>query len=202
MFSGPRATRYRIAWMLALAVPLSVSPASVELIDASGASAPTSALNCRGGPSNSLSVSGDVINPQSFDLKSLRAFEPSTTVRDDFIREPSAASGEFTGVLLWDLLNKVGIKINPKVKNDLDRKYVVVIGTDCYQAVFAMSEIDPSAGGSTQITVAYAQWINGQETSLAGNGFARLIVPGDKKGARRVSNIAQIQVVSVPAPAP
>lgn len=165
-------------------------------------SASSAVLDCKGGVSKSFGVSGDVNNPQSFTLQTLQAFKPSTTVQDDFVRGSSAISGEFAGVLLWDLLNKVGIDINPKVKNDLDRKYVVVTGTDCYQAVFAMSELDPSASGATQITVAYAQWISGQETSLASNGFARLIVTGDKKGARRVSNIAQIQVVSVSPPTP
>jgi hypothetical protein len=65
-----------------------------------------------------------------------------------------------------------------------------------------MSELDTEIAGGTQITIAYGQWINGHEASLGSDGFARLILPGDKKGARSVSNVAQIQVVSVRPPTP
>jgi hypothetical protein len=152
-------------------------------------------FTCDGGVSTSFDVTGDVINPQSFNLPGLEALTPSITVQDYFVAGSSTSQGEFTGVLLWDLLNDVGIEVNPTVKNDLDRKYVVVTGTDCYQAVFAMGELDPAVGGADQITIGYAQWVNHQETSLGGNGFARILVPGDKKGARLVSNIAHIQVI-------
>jgi hypothetical protein len=159
-------------------------------------------FTCDGGVSTSFDVTGDVINPQTFYLKNLQAITPSTTVQDYFVAGSSTTQGEFSGVLLWDLLNLVGVQVNPAIKNDLDRKYIVVTGTDCYQGVFSMAEIDPSLSGSDQVTVAYAQWVNGEPTGLGSNGFARIIIPADKKGARRVSNIAHIQVVSVPPPTP
>src|SRR5215831_5025665 len=59
----------------------------------------------------------------------------------------------------------------------------------CYQSVFGAGEIDPFFGGS-QIMVAYET--GGQ--SLSHNGFARIVVPGDKAGGRFVSNIAKIEV--------
>jgi hypothetical protein len=65
-----------------------------------------------------------------------------------------------------------------------------------------MDELDPTLSGSEQVTVAYAQWVNGQPTGLGTHGFARIIIPADKKGARRVSNIAHIRIVSVPPPTP
>jgi hypothetical protein len=196
--------RHRLPGLLALFLLLTACPAVAH---DNNAWAPTpvptpSALTCDGGVSTSFDVIGDVTNPQSFNLQSLQAFTPSTTVQDYFVAGSSATLGEYNGALLWDLLKSAGIEVNPSVKNDLDRKYVVVTGTDCYQAVLAMSELDPSIAGSTQATIAYGQWVNGQDTSLAGNGFARLILPGDKKGARSVSNVAQIQVVSVPPPTP
>jgi hypothetical protein len=55
--------------------------------------------------------------------------------------------------------------------------------------VFDVGEIDPFFGGS-QIMIAYAT--GGQ--SLGSAGFARIVVPGDKKGGRFVSNIASIEV--------
>jgi len=159
-------------------------------------------FTCDGGVSTSFDVTGDVVSPQTFYLKNLQAITPATTVQDYFVAGSSTSQGEYSGVLLWDLLNLVGIQVNPAVKNDLDRKYIVVTGTDCYQGVFSMGEIDPTLSGSDQVTIAYAQWVSGQETGLGSNGFARIIIPADKKGARRVSNIAHIQVISVPAPTP
>ena len=167
--------------------------------DSHGSPAPTSfAVTCKGGVSDSFGVSGDITNPQSFDLQKLRALRPSSAVDDYFIRGSSAKSGQFGGNALWDLLNETGIRTEPAVKNSLDRKYVVVTGTDCYQAVFAMGELDPALRGAAQTIVAYERWVNGHEASLGDDGFARLIVPGDKAGTRRVSNIAEIQVLSVP----
>ena len=104
----------------------------------------------------------------------------------------SVAPEAFTGVLLWDLLNKPpvsGIVTNPAIKNDILHKVVIVTGTDCYQTVFGAGEFDPFFGGS-QIMVAYAT--GGQ--SLGSAGFARIVVPGDKAGGRFVSNIASIEV--------
>jgi len=159
-------------------------------------------FKCSGGASTSFDITGAVLNPQSFNLQSLEAMKPSTTVWDYFGGGPPARPGEFEGVLLWDLLDDAVIAINPAVKNDLGRKYIVVTGTDCYQAVFAMGELDPALGGTDQVTIAYAQWINGHESPLGSDGFARIIVPGDKAGARSVRNIAHIQVMSVPASVP
>lgn len=193
--------RTRAPGLLALLLLITACPAIAH--DSYVPAPPTPPVfTCDGGASTSFDVTGDVINPQSFNLQSLEALSPSITVQDYFVAGSSTSQGEFTGVLLWDLLNDVGIEVNPTVKNDLERKYVVVTGTDCYQAVFAMGELDPTVGGTDQVTIGYAQWVNHQETSLGSNGFARILVPGDKKGARLVSNIAHIQVISVPAPTP
>jgi hypothetical protein len=113
-------------------------------------------LTCDGGVSSSFDLCGDVTYSRTFYLQNLQAITPATTVQDYFVAGSSTTQGEYSGVLLWDLLNLVGIQVNPAVKNDLDRKYIVVTGTDCYQAVFAMGEIDPTLAGSDQVTVAYA----------------------------------------------
>jgi hypothetical protein len=194
--------RIRASGLLALVLLLTACPAIAHDNSYNPLPPTPPAFTCDGGVSTSFDVTGDVVNPQSFNLQSLQAFTPSTTVWDYFVAGTSTSQGEFNGVLLWDLLNSVGIEVNPTVKNDLDRKYVVVTGTDCYQAVFAMGELDPTIAGTNQITIAYGQWVNGQSIPLGSTGFARVIVPSDKKGARLVSNVAHIQVISVPAPTP
>ena len=63
-------------------------------------------------------------------------------------------SQSFSGVLLWDLLQSVGIVVNPNIKNDILRKTIVVTGSDGYKSVFTAGEIAPNFGGN-QIMVAY-----------------------------------------------
>src|SRR5499427_6607109 len=153
-------------------------------------SAPLQAA-CPGGVSASFTVSGEVTKRASFNLNELEQF-PSAQANVTYFAAGSVVSESFTGVLLWDLLNNSpvnGIVTNPNVKNDILHKVVVVTGTDCYQSVFGAGEIDPFFGGS-QIMVAYET--GGQ--SLGNNGFARIVVPGDKAGGRFVSNIAKIEV--------
>jgi len=147
---------------------------------------------CPGGVSTSFTVSGDVNNRSVFNLSKLQQFPPAQA-NVTYFAAGSVQTESFTGVLLWDLLNDPpvnGIVTNPNIKNDILHKVVIVTGTDCYQSVFGAGEFDPSFGAS-QIMVAYAT--GGQ--SLGDDGFARIVVPGDKQGGRFVSNIAAIEVL-------
>jgi hypothetical protein len=146
---------------------------------------------CPGGVSSSFEVSAQVANPGTFNLSKLEQFAPAQA-NVTYFAAGSVVTESFTGVLLWDLLNNPpvgGIVTNPNVKNDILHKVIIVTGTDCYQSVFGAGEFDPSFGGS-QIMVAYAT--GGQ--SLGADGFARIVVPGDKQGGRFVSNIAKIEI--------
>lgn len=86
--------------------------------------------------------------------------------------------------------------LNPGVKNDQNRKVILVTGSDCYQQAYSMGELVPAIGGQHQIIVAYAK----DGVLLPSEGFARIINPGDKSGARNVSNIIRIQVIDPPLP--
>jgi len=141
-----------------------------------------------GGYSSSFEVTGDVKQSQTFTQATLEALTPVTTVDDFFVTGAGTTSGQYTGVGLWALLNAVGLKKGLNLANE----YIIVTGSDCYQLVFSMAEIDPALGGTQDVIVAY---------DLAGaaldptQGFARLIIPGDKLGARRVYWIVEIQVL-------
>jgi hypothetical protein len=152
---------------------------------------------CPGGVSNSFTVSGDVTNRAVFNLNNLEQFAPAQA-NVTYFAAGSVVTESFTGVQLWDLLNNPpvgGIVTNPNVKNDILHKVVIVTGTDCYQSVFGAGEFDPFFGGG-QIIIAYAT--GGQ--SLGNDGFARIVVPGDKAGGRFVSNIATIEVRDATTP--
>jgi len=141
-----------------------------------------------GGPSSVFRLTGDVTKRTSFDLESLQAL-PVTKENVTYFAAGAVVTQSFTGTLLWDLLQSVGIVVDPNVKNDILRKVVIVTGSDGYETAFGAGEIAPTFGGA-QIMVAYAA--DGQP--LGKDGFARIVAPGDKAGGRFVSNIVKIEV--------
>ena len=138
-----------------------------------------------GGPSTRLDVSGAVLRPATFDLAALQAL-PAT--------ERRIGKNVFRGVSLWDLLDTTaGLALDPKVKGDVLARYVVATGSDGYQAVFALGELDPAFGGQPNL-VAYAM----DGAALGSKGFARLVVPNDVKAGRWVTNLVSVEVFAAP----
>ena len=154
---------------------------------------------CPGGLSDKFRLGGKVNNPKTFTLDTLRG-QPNQTNVWAFFRSGSSPTGfttsEWRGVLLYDLLREAEVALNPDIRNDLYRKIVLVTGTDCYQQAFSLGELAPAIGGQHQIIVAYEK----DGALLDSAGFARIISPGDKSGARNVSNIVRIQVIDPKLP--
>ena len=153
-------------------------------------------LACPGGPFMQFRLGGKVTNPATFNLNKLQGQPYHTTVWAFYRAGTGFETGEWTGVLLYDLLTQAQIVLNPGVKNDLNRKIILVTGSDCYQQAFTMGELVPAVGGQHQVIVAFAK----DGALLTDTGFARIINSGDKSGARNVSNIIRIQVFDPPLP--
>jgi hypothetical protein len=97
-------------------------------------------------PSN-FRVFGQVTKPTTFDLAKLEKL-PITSQNVTYFAAGQVASHQFTGALLWDLLQSVGgIIVDPKVKNDILRSVVIVTGSDGYASVIGAGEITPGFGG-------------------------------------------------------
>lgn len=146
----------------------------------------STATGIGGGVSTSFSVSGAVKTASSFNLATLQGL---TSVTE------TVGGVSYTGVSFWDFLNKtVGLSLDPNVKNDVLNKYVVATGSDGYKAAFSLGELS-SDFGNESVMIAYSA--DGQ--SLGTNGFARLVVPGDVKAGRWVSNLVSLEVLSAAA---
>jgi len=141
------------------------------------------------GRSESFAIKGAVDHPRSVTLADLQ-HEPQTTETVFMHTGHGALAGKFTGVSLWTLLEESGLTTDTKKKNDLVRHSVIVTGSDGYSAVLSLAEIAPEFGGD-QAIVAYQE--AGKPLEGA-DGFARLIIPGDKAAGRAVSAIASIEV--------
>jgi DMSO/TMAO reductase YedYZ molybdopterin-dependent catalytic subunit len=134
-----------------------------------------------------IAIGGTVEHAGSVTLDQLRAL-PATTETVFFSTGHGPVNASFTGALLWTVLTRAGVKLDPKLHNGILRKYVLVTGSDGYQALFSLGELDPEFGGA-QVIVAYEQ--DGKPLG-ADSGGLRLVVPGDKAGGRNVSKIATI----------
>ena len=86
-------------------------------------------LACPSGPSTEFRSGGTVTNPTTFNLNKLQAQPYHTTMWAFYRAGASFETGEWTGILLYDLLTQVQIILNPGVKNDLIRKVILVTAT-------------------------------------------------------------------------
>jgi hypothetical protein len=143
----------------------------------------------------SPTVTGQVITPQTYNLSSLQAL-PATTENVSFLSGTTPTNLTFAGVPLWTLLGG-NIKTNPAVRNDILGDVVIVTGSDGYQSVSTVGEIDPACGG-TQPNPQIVAYASAPGQLLTTDGFARTTAPSDVKGGRYVSNVASIQIMHDP----
>lgn len=145
------------------------------------------AVGSGGGVSSGFAVSGAVAGaPLRFDLAALQALAPTTQ---------TVGTDSYTGVSLWTLLNNtLGLSVPPGSKNASLAMYAVATGSDGYRATVSLGEIDPGFGNKAAL-VAYE--LNG--APLGARGVARLVLPGDLKASRSVSNLVAIEVFAAPA---
>jgi DMSO/TMAO reductase YedYZ molybdopterin-dependent catalytic subunit len=144
------------------------------------------------GYSCAIEVSGDVAQPGRYtlhDIKTLlhsRQLAPATQ-NVLFKTGSGSTSAAWSGVLLWDFLQHVGITA---VGRDSVKKIIEIVATDGYVIKLGAGELDPGFGGHQAVLTIY------QDGELLGEdtGFARLIFPGDKSGAR---NIFWIKVIKI-----
>jgi uncharacterized protein with beta-barrel porin domain len=146
--------------------------------------------------STNFTVSGDVTAPQTFNFATLSAL-PSITETDMFLSGTTPTTATFAGPSIWNLLNTtVGIRTNSAVKNDTLRQVILATGSDGYQVLYSMGELNPSFGGSSAIPPLVADLENG--VPLTTDGFARTTAPLDVKGGRYDSNLTSLYVIHAP----
>jgi hypothetical protein len=154
-------------------------------------------LDERGVAYSPMLLSGDVVDPGFYNLPGVT---PVTTQTVTYTSSGTPVTDTYTGIKLWDLLHDAGGASVTTVKNDILSKYVVATGSDGYQAVFSLGEINPNFGNQS-VLVAYSDTA-GQLGPQGSSGLARMVVPGDQAGGRYVSGLVSLQVKSLPEPGP
>lgn len=133
-----------------------------------------------------LPVGGLVKSPHSFTLAELQKM-PWTTVDASFQTEHGPRHGTWLGVSLWTLLDQSGGLDAPA--KAVVRHWLVVTGRDGYAVVLSIGEIDPSFGHEAAV-IAWSQ----DGRPFDPKAGLRLILPGDRYGARDVGDVVSIEV--------
>jgi hypothetical protein len=98
----------------------------------------------------------------------------------------------YSGVRVADLLSKVGAPLGNDLRGKALADYIVATGSDGYQAVVALAEIDPAFHPGE---VLVADNMNGKPLDEH-NGPLKLVVTEDKRPARSVRNLTTIELKS------
>jgi hypothetical protein len=147
---------------------------------------PLAAPRAADAPVGALSLTGKVAHPQQFNLDRLKALA-SQRVQVSFLSERGEQKMGFTGVPLWALLSEAG-GLADTDKSAALHHTVKITATDGYWVVISTGEIAPDLGGKPAL-IAYQR-----DDEAPGAGGFRLVMPGDKHGARYVRDITTIDV--------
>jgi len=127
-------------------------------------------------------------SPVTLDEKALAAMPRMTVQAGAHGDAPSA----WEGVALVEVMRAEGAPLGKALRGDALANYVRVTGTDGYQVVFGLGELDADMGAAKVVLVDRHEGKPLDEK----DGPLRLVVPGDQRPARWVRNVATIELLS------
>lgn len=133
-----------------------------------------------------LVVAGQIEQSHPLDAASIAALRP-VEVSVSFATANGPEQGRFTGPLLWSVLDSSGMMPPGTPKSRLIHG-IVVTGRDGYSVLLSFGEVDPGFEGKQVIL---ATTVDGKPND---KDELRLIVPGDRHGARNVRDVVRIDV--------
>src|ERR1700678_988577 len=134
-----------------------------------------------------LTIAGDVTNPLTLTKADLAKL-PRTSVT---VKGEGDEDTTYEGVLLYDILKQAGAPLDKQLMGKALSSYILAEARDGYQVVYTLTEMDPSF---TNNKIIVADTINGKPL-FPYQGPLRLVVPGEKKGARSIRMLEKITVV-------
>jgi DMSO/TMAO reductase YedYZ molybdopterin-dependent catalytic subunit len=173
---APRRTR-RLASLLAVATGALLALAPLRAADS---------------PALTVSGGGQTLTYSLADFAALPHLE--VTALDPHAKEQHT----YSGVLVHDLLAKVGMPGGDALRGALLRQAVIVHASDGYATLFALAEFDENFSDRT---ILLADRQDGRP--LPPNaGPLRLIVPHDKRAARWARMVQALEIVSIAGKTP
>ena len=130
-------------------------------------------------------------DPVGFSFADLKAMPHITAT---FHNAHTNADETYSGVRLADLLAKLGAPLGNELRGQALANYVVATGSDGYQALLALAEVDPSFHPGE---VLVADTMNGKALDEH-SGPLKLVVTEDQRPARSVRNLTTIELKLLP----
>ena len=163
-----------------------MSPGAVPLEMAEGAGSGHAASGgTQAAPAAVLTILGENGERGVFTPQTLREYPQTTVTAMDHHTNKKVTYG---GVPLMDLLAKLGV---PKgAMGKALAQYVVATGSDGFEAVLSLGEVDPAMHPGT---VLVADAVDGKPMDAKAGPF-RLVVSEDRKGSRSVRNLVKVEV--------
>ena len=100
----------------------------------------------------------------------------------------------FEGVLVMDILTKVGVPTGEKLGGKALSLYLLVEAKDGYRAVFALPELDPAFKDKP----IYLAWKRDGKMMSEKEGPFRIVVPDEKRPTRWVRQVTAMRVKQAP----
>ena len=136
----------------------------------------------------SVRVSGAGLKTLTLTAADLRSM-PRASART----ESNGIVTTYEGVWVAEVMKKAGVPLGDRLRGAALSTYVLAEASDGYQVLFSLGELDPDMSGGQ---VLLADQANG--ASLFGEtGAFRLVVASDKRGARSVRMLSELQIVSL-----
>ncbi|HEY4838135.1 MAG TPA: molybdopterin-dependent oxidoreductase [Candidatus Acidoferrales bacterium] len=136
-----------------------------------------------------LVVAGDVPTPLTLTAHDLAGMPREKVEMPD----PDGGKTTYEGVPLQEILKKAGIPFDRQMRGKDLAGYVLASAKDDYEVVFSLGELDPELGGTRVIV---ADMRDGKPL-FQYQGPCRLVLPGDKAGARSVRMLEKLEVVKL-----
>jgi DMSO/TMAO reductase YedYZ molybdopterin-dependent catalytic subunit len=139
-----------------------------------------------------LIVSGDIATPLTITAAELASM-PRETIE---LNDPETADHEggkfkYEGVSLQEVLKKAGVPFGSAIRGKWLAAYVLASAKDGYQVVYSLGELDSSFGNEKVLIVDKRDG----KPLFGYQGPLRLVVAGDKAGARDVRMLEKLEIV-------
>ena len=135
-----------------------------------------------------LAISGDIPAPVTITASELAAMPRETIALDD---QESGGKIQYEGVPLQEILKKAGIPFGTAIRGKYLASYVLASAHDGYQVVYSFGELDSSFGNEKVLVVDKRDG----KALFGYQGPLRLVVAGDKAGARDVRMLEKLEIV-------
>jgi len=123
--------------------------------------------------------------PLTMSLETLSAL-PQVEQEITFKTSKGTSTARYKGPLLWDIVKSSKTLDNLERNKEL-AKTLLVTATDGYEIAFSIGELSPEFGNATALVALETNGLPVPE------GF-RIVVQGDKRGARAIHNIVKMEI--------